>query len=376
MVQKGEHMKRILVFGMTENPGGVESFLMNYYRNIDKNKIQFDFLCNTYHQVVCEDEILSLGGRVFHISMRRQHPIKFYRELKAFFENHATDYQAIWINVNSLANIDYLKYAKQYGIPQRIIHSHNSQNMDSKLRGILHKFNKSRIEKYATDYWACSAKAADWFYNETLADKVIIIRNAIDSEKYLFDETKREKIRKQYHLENKRVIGNIGRLHFQKNQSFAIDVFSKYHELDPESVLVLIGQGEDMALLKEKAKSLGLTKDILFVGVQSDIGGWLSSLDLFLFTSLFEGLSIVAVEAQANGVPIIASKEALNDESAINSNALVLDLSSKPEDWAEQIVLNINVDNRLSREECLRAIHNNGFDVAENTRRLESLLAG
>ena len=133
---------RILVFGMTENPGGVESFLVNYYRHIDRNKIQWDFLCNSHNPVAYEDELISLGGRCFHISARSADRQKYRQELDSVFKEHAKEWSAIWVNVCSLANIDYLKVAKEYGIEKRIIHSHNSQNMDNWLRGLFHKWNK------------------------------------------------------------------------------------------------------------------------------------------------------------------------------------------------------------------------------------------
>ncbi len=137
-------MYKILVFGMTENPGGVESVIMNYYHYMDKNTFHFDFLCNSYNKIAFEEEIISNGSQTFHFPARSKNYKKYKKELKNFFENNASKYDAIWVNVCSLANIDYLKMAKKYGIKRRIIHSHNSQNMDSRLRGILHKYNKKR----------------------------------------------------------------------------------------------------------------------------------------------------------------------------------------------------------------------------------------
>lgn len=126
-------MYKILVFGMTENPGGVESVIMNYYHYMDKNTFHFDFLCNSYNKIAFEEEIISNGSQTFHFPARSKNYKKYKKELKNFFENNASKYDAIWVNVCSLANIDYLKMAKKYGIKRRIIHSHNSQNMDSRL---------------------------------------------------------------------------------------------------------------------------------------------------------------------------------------------------------------------------------------------------
>ena len=135
----------------------------------------------------------------------------------------------------SLANIDYLKMAKKYGIKRRIIHSHNSQNMDSRLRGILHKYNKKRIAYYVTDFWSCSKEASEWFYDSSIIKKSIIISNAIDVEKYCFDDVKRKKLRRDLKWEENYIIGNIGRLHFQKNQMFILDIFEKLIKKEPKS---------------------------------------------------------------------------------------------------------------------------------------------
>ena len=280
-------MKRILVFGMTENPGGVESFLLSYYKHIDKNKIQFDFLCNTHLKVAYEDELTILGGHVFHITARSENRKEYSDQLDAVFQEHAKEWDAIWVNVCSLANIDYLIVAKKYGIKKRIIHSHNSQNMDSALRKVLHQINKLRIQKYATDFWACSEDAARWFYNGDALNKAIVIHNAIDVERMQFDQTKRDAIRSEHGWNEKYVIGNVGRLHFQKNHPFMIDVFASYHKDHPDSVLVLVGQGEDEIMLKEKVQSLQIEKSVFFVGIQKDIQAWLSSFDLFLFHNAF-----------------------------------------------------------------------------------------
>lgn len=243
-------MYKILVFGMTENPGGVESVIMNYYHYMDKNTFHFDFLCNSYNKIAFEEEIISNGSQTFHFPARSKNYKKYKKELKNFFENNASKYDAIWVNVCSLANIDYLKMAKKYGIKRRIIHSHNSQNMDSRLRGILHKYNKKRIAYYVTDFWSCSKEASEWFYDSSIIKKSIIISNAIDVEKYCFDDVKRKKLRRDLKWEENYIIGNIGRLHFQKNQMFILDIFEKLIKKEPKVRLILIGDGEDKTKLE------------------------------------------------------------------------------------------------------------------------------
>ena len=373
MKSENVKVKRILVFGMTENPGGVESFLINYYRNIDKQRIQFDFLCNSHKQVAYEDELIALGGRTFHITARSKNHTLYKKELEEVFQKHATEWAGIWVNVCSLANIDYLKVAKKYGIKKRIIHSHNSQNMDSKLRVILHKWNKRSIKKWATDFWACSDDAAHWFYGDELMKEVVVIHNAIDVERMQFDIKKRKTIRSEYGLDNKIVIGNIGRFHFQKNQKFAIEVFAYYHNKHPDSVLVLVGQGQDENKLKAKITKLGLNDAVLFPGIQKDIQGWLSCFDVFLFPSKFEGLSVVAMEAQANGIPVLASESVIPQEVKINNNFNFLSLDNPPQEWAKKIE-DISKLARIPSKSIKASFQDKGFDIITETKKLQIML--
>lgn len=366
-------MYRLLVFGMTENAGGVESCIMNYYRHVDKDKIQFDFLCNTHKQVAYEEELKRLGGRCYHITARSENFRKYNYELEKVFSEHSNEWDAIWVNVCSLANIDYLKKAKKYGLKRCIIHSHNSQNMDGKLRILLHYWNRKNIKKLATDFWACSEEAADWFYQGEERENVVVIHNAIDLEKMKFDEKKREDIRKDYDLGNKYVIGNIGRLHFQKNQSFAIDVFTEFHKNNKDSVLILVGQGDDEKFLKEKVKENNLEDAVIFTGIQKDIQAWLSAFDLFLFPSLFEGLSIAALEAQANGVPVLASDKVIPEDVKINDNFVFYDLKNGEAEWCNKVEKMKSVS-RTMTDSIKSGFVESGFDIKNEVKNFERLV--
>lgn len=362
---------KVLVFGMTENPGGVESFLMNYYRCMDKEKIQFDFLCNSYQPVAYENEIKKIGGGVYHISARSKNYIRYRKEMEEFFSQHKDEYQAIWVNVCSLANIDYLKMAKKYGIKKRIIHSHNSQNMDGKFRKLFHNINMHLVDHYATDFWACSPSAAKWFYGSKDA---IIIRNAIDVNKMAYDESKRKAYRAQLGWNDNYIIGNIGRFHFQKNQLFLLDVFSSLLQKMPEARLILVGQGEDEKKIKDKIHDLKLEGKVYLAGIQKDIGGWLSVMDTFLFTSVFEGLSVVALEAQANGIPILASLTAISDEAKLNDNVFLLSLERPIMDWV-QMICKIKREYMREASEKIRTVFiKNHYDINTEVQKLEMLL--
>lgn len=363
-------MIKILVFGITQNPGGVENVIMNYYRRINKDKIQFDFLCNT-EEVAYEDEILKIGGKIYRITARSVDRRKYKKELEKFYQAHAGEYNAIWVNVCSLANIDYLKMAKKYNIKYRIIHSHNSENMDSKLRGILHKINKRFIKRYATDFWACSDEAGRWFFSSQImnSDSYLVINNAIDTDKYKFNEEVRTQYRKELNIENQFVIGNVGRLHFQKNQEFLIDIFNEINQKIDNVRLLIIGQGEDEGKLKDKVTQLNLEDKVQFLGVRYDIPNLLQSMDVFVFPSVFEGLGLALIEAQASGLQTYASKDVIPSVVKMSNDFQFISLNDKPEEWAKIILENRK--NRNKNEEAYINIKKSGYDIQEQTRKIE-----
>ena len=381
-------MYNVLVFGMTENPGGVESFLMNYYRRIDLERFHFDFLCNSYDPVAFEDEIHRMGGRTIHFTSRRRNPLRFKRELESFFVNHAGEYQAIWVNVNSLANIDYLKLAVKYGIPKRIIHSHNAQNMDTKLRGMLHEANRSKLGKYATDFWACSDYAAKWFYagrggRGELRHPAVVIRNAIDVEKIQSGIALRKEIRAKLGWEDACIFTCIGRLHFQKNQKFAVDVLTELLPRMPQARLLLVGQGEDEAMLRAHERDRGIERQVCFAGVAEDVSGYLGASDFFLFPSVFEGLGIAGLEAQAAGLPTIASADVIPEDIAVTDLLHFVPLEEGPAAWADR-VLSMRKEAEPRPESLqdplfsriLDEFTEKGYNSAAEVKRLEQLLAG
>lgn len=358
----------VLIFGMTDNPGGIESVIMNYFRKINRKKYHFDFLCNTTN-VAYESEILALGGNIYRIAMRSQNRKRYYQDLDLFFSKNAKKYDAIWVNVCSLANIDYLIYAKKYGIKKRIIHCHNSQNMDSFFRGVLHKINKIILPKYATDFWSCSKEASKWFFNdETIkSSRYSLIHNAIDVNCYKYDKDKRELLRKKYNLSDKFIVGNIGRLHFQKNQKFLLDIFAEIKKIKSESILMIVGDGEDRNELYKKSKELGISNEVCFLGTRNDVPELLQIMDVFVFPSLFEGLSLSLLEAQASSLPTFTSKGCVSKETKMTDFLYFISLKEKASTWAEIICsTDLNRDNL-----DIKGIRDSGYDIDFETRKLE-----
>lgn len=361
---------RVLVFGMTDKRGGVESFIMNTTAMMDPSKVSFDYIVNT-NVVAYEEELLSRGSKIIHVPMRAKHPIAFTRFINRFFAENAHEYDSIWVNVCSLANIDYLKYAKRYGIQKRIIHCHNSQNMDSKLRGVLHNHNRRHITEYATDYWSCSDEASTWFYGNGIRalSSYKVINNAIDPQKYIFNSMGREKMRQRLNLDDDSLlIGNVGRLHKQKNQLFLIDAFKLLHDRLPNSRLVIAGQGGLQEQLQKHIDDYGLCDEITLLGELTNTSELYQALDLFAFPSLYEGLSIALLEAQANGLPAVISTG--NPQNAVvNSNVHRIDVDSIDQ-WAKTMQYALEYEGRVRSSK--NRIIGSEFDITTQSAFIES----
>lgn len=370
--------KKVLVYGMTSNPGGIESFIINNFKRF--TVVRLDFINTQSLPLAYEDEIKDMGGKIQNLILPnwKKSPIKYQKVVNHFFKNASKEYDCIWFNVIDLVNISLIKAAKDNGFKRIIVHSHNSKSMDNTLKGkinlIRHYWHKKQIQKYTTDFWSCSANATKWLYPKSLWPRVVLINNAIDYRKFKFNEQKRNLIRNNYRLNDNFVIGNIGRLQYQKNQAFLIDIFSCLLNYNPNSKLILIGQGPDFFKLKEKVKKLDLSKKIIFAGTQSDIPGWLSSFDIFILPSHFEGLSVVSMEAQANGIPILASTGILPKTSVLNDNVYFEKLSSSPDEWAKRILEIKQKGIRIGEKNIAYSFVKKNFYINEEAQKLEMRL--
>lgn len=367
-------MERVLVIGMTENYGRIESVIMNYYRQIDRSKINFDFLCNT-NKVAYEDEIKSLGGVIYRITARSKNLKKYRSDMEKFFKKHAKEYSTIWVNVCSLANIDYLIYAKKYGICKRIIHCHSSKNLDSFARGLMHKFNKLRVKKYATDFWSCSKSAAPWFYSRKIinSNKFMVLYNSIDVDKYKFNRKTRKAYRKKLGLDKKIVFVVVGRLHSEKNQSFAINIFSKILDKHKNAVLLLIGSGEDKSKLVSQVKRLGIGNSVEFMGARNDVNNLMQAADILLAPSFFEGLGLALVEAQVADLSAVASLGIPDEAIVVPNNVTKVSLNDKS-GWISAIEKIIT--GKKHRKDVSKKIKNTKYDIDYNISQLESGILG
>ena len=298
--------------------GGVESVIMNYYRHLDRTKVQFDFICDEDSTRIPYDEIKKLGGRVFLVPKYQKLP-QYLEALEDLFCKN--QYRIVHSNINTLS-IFPLYAAKKAGVPVRISHSHSTSNAREWKRNIIKNILRPFSKKYATDYFACSELAGRYLFGNKTFDRgeVKIIHNAIDLDKFKFDPEARKKLRKELNIDEKTiVIGHVGRFVQTKNHQFLIYVFKKYHNKNPNTKLLFIGTGPLEEKIKAKVKKLNLTDSVLFLGQREDINKLYSVMDVFCLPSLYEGLPVAGIEAQAAGLPCVYSDKVTIEADAANN---------------------------------------------------------
>lgn len=370
---------KILVIGLSDNPGGVEAFIKNYFNQLGKN-FNFDFMVFV-KECVDREWYLGHGAKIYYIKHAQfREPLKYKKELKRFFENHKNEYDAIWVNVCDLANAGaILKTAKCVGIHKRIIHSHNNKLMHSGKKAMfymmMHTIVKYRLKNLATDFWSCSEEAGDFFYPEAIrmSAKYKVINNAIDTNAFRYDVLVRENYRKELGLDNKIVIGHVGRFHMQKNHDFLIDIFDELIKKNASYHLLLIGQGELEEGVKQKVTVLGLENNVSFLGIRNDIQCLLQAMDLFLFPSRFEGLGIALVEAQAAGLQCFTSADVVPQTVNLTGLVKYIDLKQSPLEWADVID---STGLNYEREECFKKIIEAGYDIITESEKMKQLMNG
>lgn len=354
------------VIGMAIN-GGTEALWMNYYRNIDRTKVQFDFLVESESKIINKEEIERLGGHVIIIPPYKN-VFKYIKTLKKIFKEN--QYDIVHSNMNALS-VFTLKAAKKAGIKVRIAHSHSTSNKKEWKKNIVKNILRPFSKKYATDYFACSEHAGRWLFGDKTYDqgKVKIIKNAIDIEKFKFNEENRKSIRNEFNiLDDEILIGNVGRMMPQKNQSFLLDVFVKYHQNNPKSKLMIINDGPLFEELKAKANNLNISDSVIFVGPKSDLYRYYSAFDVFTLPSLYEGLGIVLVEAQANGLNCIAS---INVPREVDGTGNVLYAKLKEVEWIN--ILKQITYSRSNWDICKNKLVDAHYSIVDATKELVDL---
>lgn len=373
MTNREPRVLRVLQVGMTRNLGGIETYLIEQFRHLDKTKIDYDFVNITGEYSICyEDEILASGSKIFKVVSRHKNPLLHYWQWFNILLQHKGVYDVIVLNTNSLEYVFPLVLGKVFGIPVRVIHSHNSgfENKQGLARRLLVGMNKKLLAWSANLRFACSQFAGQWMFKD---NPYHVIYNAIDIHKYDADLAVRDEMRQALNLDTALTLLHVGRFSYQKNHSFLLDIFKEVHSIHPDSVLLLVGdtteESEFLRDVKRKIGEYGLESSVRLLGRRDDVNRIMQAADVLVMPSFFEGLTVVGIEAQACDLPLLLSDTVTKELGLLPSTQFIsLDAGAKA--WAE-VIVNSKQHNRRSRYEELKAA---GYDIAFETERVEKLL--
>lgn len=354
---------RILYFnGGLMNRGGIESYMMNYYRHFDRSKVQIDFAVHDaggygYY----DEEVKSMGGKIHVLPKKSSHPLTYKSKVKEILRLGC--YKIVHTHMDAMGAM-VLKVAKECVVPVRIAHSHNTQHLTTNPIK-LYFLEKARrnINKYATHRMACSDVAGQWLFGNAPFQ---VVRNAIDIDKFCFDNDMREKIRREYNVGNAFLIGHVGRFDTQKNHKFLIDVFADVCRKNRNCKLMLIGEGLLQDRISEKIRGLNIEDAVIMTGVQNDVYRFYNAFDLFVLPSLFEGLPVVALESQINGCYTYLSTS-ITTEVKIASATFFFDLQKDL--WSNEI--STYIQNHPTRSAAKFETKASGYDIISEAQKLQ-----
>lgn len=344
------------------NGGGVESMVMTYYRHIDKSMIQFDFIVDNDSRHVPYKEIENYGGRVYSISPY-QNINQYKRDLKKVFASYP--YTIIHSHINALS-VFPLNAAKKAGIPVRIAHSHSTAAAGETAKNAVKNVLRPFSTLYPTHYCSCSRGAGEWLFGKKISEgkKLTIINNGIEIDRFQFKQAERKKLRQELQLTGKYVIGHTGRLCFQKNQTFLIELMDKLSEREKDTVLLLVGDGPDRQKLMKQAVKAGIENKVIFLGNKTEVSQYYQAMDIFLFPSRYEGFGISAIEAQISGLPALLSKN-VPAEVGLTQRCNFLSIEDNLDEWIDFI--------HLYKEDPIRQfqVKSDDYDILTNVKQLE-----
>lgn len=358
-------MERVLQIVDSMEMGGIQAFIMNVYRSIDREQIQFDFLVHHMTDGPFYQEIEARGGKVYCLPARNEGVLKNKTSLREFFNEHK-EYRVVHMHESSLSYIEPLVAAKNAGVPIRIMHSHNTRIPGSKLHIILHRLHSLSIHKVATHYLACGEMAGKWMYGNSRVKDYTVLYNGISLESFKFNPDIRKQVRNELAVGDALVFGHVGRFMQVKNHKFLVDVFKEILKMQPDSYLVLAGTGELLESTKEYCRSLDIIDRVKFLGVRKDVSRLVQAMDAMIMPSFFEGFPVTAIEAQASGLPVYLSGT-ITKEAVIKENVHVIDLNCSAAEWAKTIL------DDLRRLENNDVLYEKGFDIYDVASKLLKL---
>lgn len=358
---------RVLQVSWGMERGGAETLIMNIYRHIDRSKVQFDFLLSAGYKTAYEDEITALGGKIYHIKrFLGYNRFSYDKALRNFLSEHP-EHIIIHDHLMDSAS-ETFRVAKKMG-RICVAHSHIAKTKKN-VSSLIRFFFRHNLWKQADYRFACSTSAGKWLYRDKV--EYTVLNNGIETEKYRYNKKKREEKREELTIKTSTVVVlNIGRMVEQKNQSRVLDIFCLFHSIHADSKLIIAGKGELEEKLRKRAENLSIENDVLFLGERDDIPDILSASDLLLFPSLFEGLGIVLIEAEANGLISLFSSHLPHEVDLDNDLFYRVALSESNNTWVEKMEEALMKENKINREEKYKLVEEKGYDIKESADKME-----
>lgn len=348
---------RILHTVVNMNRGGAETLIMNLYRNIDRTKIQFDFL--TCKEGAYDAEIIALGGKIHRIPyVTEVGHLGYIKKLEKFFRINS-NYKIVHSHMDKMSGL-VLREAKKANIPTRIAHSHNTKSEGGVASQIYKWYAGKQIESNATHLFACSESASKWLFSKR-SNESLILKNGIECEKFHFSMQIREQIREELTIpSDSYVIGHIGRFNHQKNHLYLLEIFADLLKKMPNATLILVGGGTLQAKIESKIKELQIEKYVKLLGIRDDIHKILQAMDVFVFPSLHEGLPVTLIEAQGAGLPCIIS-DSITEEVDMGMGLIQFCSLSEKEKWIEKIL--DGAKREFPRKNAESALNQKGYNI-------------
>ena len=347
-------MLRVLQVVTKMDRCGLETLLMNYYRNIDRSKVQFDFLTHREERGQYDDEIEQLGGNIYHVPHLNPLYPGYYKALDNFFLTHP--YKIVHSHLDCTSTFP-LRAAKKAGVPYRIAHIH-STSQDKDFKYPIKMLSKKMMPYYATDFFACGEAAGKWAFP---GKKFVVMKNAIDTAKYIPNVSIRSKVRKEFNLENEFLVGHVGRFDPPKNHDFLIKIFAELKKIEPTAKLMLVGGGDRETEIIQKIERLGISKDVILTGVRSDVNELMQAMDVFVLPSLYEGFPVTMMEAQASGLPCIVSDKVPMECAIVDGLVTSVKLSDEISAW----VTAIQKTKDIERKNHTKELSEKGYDIKQ-----------
>jgi glycosyltransferase involved in cell wall biosynthesis len=350
------------------NRGGAETMIMNLYRHIDRSKVQFDFVVHTEDKCAFDDEITQLGGRIYRIPRYNGKNHFIYTKAWRVFLIKHSEFKIIHGHLRTTASL-YLNIAKKFGLIT-IAHSHSTASRGNRINRLVKAIMQIPI-KYTADYmFACSYEAGRWLFGDRVINnhKFRIFKNAIELNKFQYNLKTRNYIRNILNINDKLVVGHVGSFSTPKNHSFLLDIFFELQKYNEDSILLLIGDGELRANIEIKARKLDIKDKVIFIGSVPDVNDYIQAMDVFVFPSIFEGLGISLIEAQAANLPCVIS-DCIPSEVIVTNLIETVSLDAPPNLWVEKINKTINSNVRDHKNYAQLA--EKGYCVLDTAKELE-----